>query len=149
MEYSRYRNALKREGITMKEFAGRLHVSKPTMYAMIRRYDEGMPLSELNQSVFDAFFGQERRDMYESRNGNLVVEIVENSAVNGNGTFVKGSETRGKRDIVVGRVIVSNPNYAIGSHVYFPYYAAQPFELDGKRVAFVDGKDIKMVRKGE
>ena len=147
-----YKLILKKEGLTISSFAANLHVSRPTLYAMLDKYDKKIGLDEPYQSIFDAFFLNERNRMegnYETRNGNLIVEIVENTAVNSNGTFVKGSETRGKRDIVMAKVLVGDANVAKGSTIYFSFYAAQPFTLEGKEVYVVNKQDIKFVKKGE
>lgn len=147
-----YKHILKEEGLTVKEFAERLKVSRPTLYKLMDQYDQGLSLGEPFQSIFDAFFFEERsrmKDKYENRNGNLIVKILENTAENANGTFIKGSETRGKRDIVMAQVIVKNNNYPVGSIVYFSFYAAQPFELEGEQVYVVNHQDIKFIKKGE
>jgi len=86
---------------------------------------------------------------YESRNGNLIVKILENSAVNDNGTFIKGSETRGKRDIVMAQVLVGDSNVPANAIIYFAFYAGQPFTLEGEEVFIVNKLDIKFIKKGE
>lgn len=147
-----YKYILKQEGITMKEFAARLHVSRPTLYKLIDQYDHGVGLDEPFQSIFDAFFLKERNRMkgnYESRNGNLIVKILENTAVNENGTFIKGSETRGKRDIVMAQVLVGDCNVPKDAIIYFSFYAAQPFTLEDEQVFVVNKLDIKFIKKGE
>lgn len=145
-----FKYILKKEGITLKQFAGQLGVSRPTMYKMLSDYDSGKQLQDPYASIFDAFFLKERNRMkgkYESRNGNLIVKIVENTAENANGTFIKGSETRGKRDIVLAEVVVENSNYKAGTLIYFSFYAAQPFELEGEQVYVVNNQDIKFIKK--
>lgn len=147
-----YKYVLKKEGITIKGFAQKLNVSRPTLYRLMANYEKGVGLGEPFQTIFDAFFLEEREKMkgkYESRNGNLITKIVENTAVNSNGTFVKGSETRGKRDIVEAKVIVGDSNVPVGTIVYFSYYAGQPFTLEGEEVFIVNKADIKLVKKGE
>ena len=86
---------------------------------------------------------------YESRNGNLVVKILENTAENANGTFVKGSETRGKRDIVSAQVLVGDCNVKEGTIIYFSFFAANPFTLEGEEVCIVNKQDIRFIKKGE
>ena len=147
-----YKYILKEEGITMKEFAAKLRVSKPTMYKMMDKYSQGKELGEPYQSIFDAFFSKEREVMkgkYECRNGNLVVKILENTAENANGTFIKGSETRGKRDIVMAEVVIGDANVPGGTVIYFSFYAAQSFTLEGEQVYVVNKNDIKFIKKGE
>lgn len=147
-----YKYILKREGLTIAEFARKLHVSRPTTYALIKEYDAGHALEEPYQTIFDAFFLTERNRMqgnYESRNGNLIVKIRDNTAENANGTFVKGSETRGKRDIVVAEVIVGDSNVPEGTVIYFSYYAGQQFVLENEEVFVVNKQDIKFIKKGE
>lgn len=147
-----YKYILKQEGLTLSKFASDLHVSRPTLYKLLEQYDHGEPLPEPFQSVFDSLFFKERNAMkatYVSRNGNLVVKILENTAVNTNGTFVKGSETRGKRDIVVGQVIVGDSNVTVGTTIYFSFYAAQPFVLEDEEVYVVNKLDIKFIKKGD
>ena len=136
----------------MKEFADHLHVSRPTMYKLIAKYEHGELLDEPYQSIFDAFFSTERNRMksnYETRNGNLIVRILDNTAVNENGTFIKGSETRGKRDIVMAEVIIGDTNIPVGTVVYFSFYAGQPFTLEEQEVFVINKQDIKFIRKGE
>lgn len=89
------------------------------------------------------------KSTYESRNGNLIVGILENTAVNANGTVIKGSETRGKRDIVMAEVIVGDCNVPKGTIIYFSFYAAQPFTLEGEDVYVVNKLDIKFIKKGD
>lgn len=86
---------------------------------------------------------------YQSRNGNLVVKILDNTAENANGTFIKGSETRGKRDIVMAQVLVGDCNVPENTIIYFSYYAGQPFTLEGEEVFIVNKLDIKFIKKGE
>ena len=147
-----YKYILKQEGITIKEFASRLKVSRPTLYKMFDQYESGAGLGEPFQSIFDAFFLKERNAMkgnYESRNGNLVVKILENTAVNANGTIIKGSETRGKRDIVMAQVLIGDCNVPKDTIIYFSFYAAQPFTLEDEQVYVVNKLDIKFIKKGE
>ena len=135
--------------MTVTDLAERLSVSRPTAYKMISLYGSGHGLDERSLKIMDACLGKEaeRRAMYESRNGSMVVRIVDNTAENANGTFVKGSETRGKRDIVAGEVVIPSEGYPIGCVVYFPYYASQPLTLDGEQLSIVDGRDVKFVKK--
>lgn len=147
-----YKYILKQEGITIKEFASRLHVSRPTLYKLMDLYNKGVGLDEPYESIFDAFFLKERNNMkgnYQSRNGNLVVKILDNTAENANGTFIKGSETRGKRDIVMAQVLVGDSNVPENTIIYFSYYAGQPFTLEGEEVFIVNKLDIKFIKKGE
>ena len=147
-----YTRVLKREGLTVKEFANRLGVSRPTVYKMFDDYTQGKPIDPEYRDVFDAFFLKERETMkgkYESRNGNLIVKIIENTAANSNGTFVKGSETRGKRDICMAQVVIGDSNVPVGTVIYFSYYAGQPFTLEDEMVYVVNKQDIKFIKKGE
>ncbi len=84
---------------------------------------------------------------YECRNGNLIVEIVDNTTVSPNGVVIKNSETRGKRDIVSAKVIVGDDNVKEGTTIYFSFYAGQPFLLEDKEVFVVNKADIKFVCK--
>lgn len=147
----KYKRILKEEGLTISKFAYLLEVSRPTVYKMLRIYEAtGKVKKRSLQSIFDAYFSEERNNMkgfYSSRNGNLVVEILQNTAENANGTFVKGSETRGKRDIVEGLVLIGDSNVPCGTIIYFSYYAAQPFVLEEKQVYIVNKLDIKFVKK--
>ena len=138
----------------MTEFAERLHVSRPTLYKLMDKYEHGLDLEEPYKSIFNAFFAEERDRMkcnYKCLNGNLIVKIIDNTAVNDNGTFIKGSETRGKRDIVVGEIIANaNTNLKSTDLVYFSFYAAQPCVLEDQEVYIVNYSDIKFIkRKGE
>lgn len=147
----KYKQILKEEGLTISKFASLLEVSRPTVYKMLEVYKAtGKVKKKSLQDIFDAYFSEERNSMkgiYLSRNGNLVVEILQNTAENANGTFVKGSETRGKRDIVEGLVLIGDSNVPSGTIIYFSYYAAQPFVLEQKQVYIVNKADIKLVKK--
>ena len=145
-----YKAILKKQGVSITDFSNKLGLSRPTVYSMFEKYNKGIGLDEPYQGIFDAFFLTERNKMkgnYESRNGNLVVTIVENTAENANGTFIKGSETRGKRDIVMARVRIGDNNVPEGTMIYFSYYAAQPFTLEGEQVYVINKQDIKFIRK--
>lgn len=78
-------------------------------------------------------------------NNNLLVELVNETTVLGNGLAVK--ETRGKRDIVTGTVIKGPGNGIITEtmKVWFPLYAANPITVDGKSLLVVSLDDIIMV----
>ena len=147
-----YKFILKKEGFTISGFAKHLGVSRPTIYNLFNDYAAGRALEEPYQSIFDAFFLKERNAMkgnYETRNGNLIVKIIENTAVNDNGTFIKGSETRGKRDIVMAQVLIGDKNVPTNTVVYFSFYAGQQFTLEGEIVYVVSKQDIKFIKKGE
>lgn len=147
-----YKYILKKEGFTIVEFAKYLHISRPKLYKLFDEYDDGKTLKEPFKTIFDAFFFNERNNMknkYQSRNGNLIVEILENTAQNANGTFIKNSETRGKRDIVEAQVLIGDSNVPEGTVIFFSYYAGQPFVLEDKAVFIVNKQDIKFVKKGE
>ena len=78
-------------------------------------------------------------------NNNLLVELVNETTVLGNGLAVK--ETRGKRDIVTGTV-VKGPGHGIieeNVKVWFPLYAANPITINGKSLLVVSLDDIIMV----
>lgn len=145
-----YKAILKKQGVSITDFSNKLGLSRTTIYSMFEKYSKGIGLDEPYQGIFDAFFLAERNKMkgnYESRNGNLIVTIVENTAENANGTFIKGSETRGKRDIVMARVRIGDSNVQEGAMIYFSYYAAQPFTLEGEQVYVINKQDIKFIRK--
>lgn len=78
-----------------------------------------------------------------------LVELEEENKVLANGLTVK--ETRGKRDIVIGRVISGDYSTkfpcADGYHVWFPLYAANPITVDGKSLLVVHQDDIIMVEE--
>ena len=78
-----------------------------------------------------------------------LVELVEENKVLANGLTVK--ETRGKRDIVIGKVIYGDysPEFpaADGYHIWFPLYAANPITVDGKSLLVVHQDDIIMVEE--
>jgi len=136
----------------MTGFARKLHVSRPTLYKLMGEYEKGILLKEPYQSIFDAFFLTERNAMkgiYETRNGNLIVRILENTAVNANGTVIKNSETRGKRDVVMATVIIGDANVPKDTIIYFSFYAGQPFVLEDEQVYIVNKQDIKFIKKGE
>ncbi len=89
------------------------------------------------------------KGIYETRNGNLIVRILENTAVNANGTVIKNSETRGKRDVVMATVIIGDANVPKDTIIYFSFYAGQPFVLEDEQVYIVNKQDIKFIKKGE
>jgi co-chaperonin GroES (HSP10) len=76
-----------------------------------------------------------------------LVELEEEHKVLANGLTVK--ETRGKRDIVIGKVISGDysPDFpcADGYHVWFPLYAANPITVEGNNYLVVHQDDIIMV----
>jgi len=78
-----------------------------------------------------------------------LVELIEENKVLTNGLTVK--ETRGKRDIVTGRVINGDFSTefpcADGYYVYFPLYSANPITIDGKTLLIVHQDDIIMVEE--
>ena len=127
-------------------------VTRVTLYKYLKIYESGKKVKEPYQSVFDAFFLNEKgiimKETYKCLNGNIIVKIIDNTAINSNGTFVKNSETRGKRDIVAGEIIVNdNTHLRISDIVYFSYYAAQPLELEGQQVYVVHLQDIKFIKR--
>ncbi len=85
---------------------------------------------------------------YRCLNNNIVVRIIDDTAVNTNGTKVCGLETRGKRDVVVGEIVAcANTNIKSSAKVYFSFYAAQPFILEGESLFIVNYNDIKLIRE--
>lgn len=86
---------------------------------------------------------------YKMVNKFWLIELKEENKVLSNGLTVK--ETRGKRDIVVGKVIIGDysPYFecADGYLVWFPLYAANPITVDGKSLLIVHQDDIIMVKK--
>lgn len=138
--------------MTKQDFAKRLCISRPTLDKWLEDYDRtGIVPKQYAQDIFDAFFkyGEERNNSMEGSyrcvNNNVLVRLVEDTAVNKNGTRVVNTETRGKRDVVVGEVLVSE-NIKQGSLVYFSFYAAQPFSLEGEQVLCVNYHDIKFIK---
>lgn len=86
---------------------------------------------------------------YKMVNKFWLVELREENKVLSNGLTVK--ETRGKRDIVVGKVLSGdyNTNFpcADGYLVWFPLYAANPITVNGKSLLIVHQDDIIMVEE--
>ena len=76
-----------------------------------------------------------------------LVELEEENKILSNGLTVK--ETRGKRDIVTGRVISGDYSTgfpcADGYLIWFPLYAANPITVGGKTLLVVHQDDIIMV----
>lgn len=130
-----------------------MHLSRPTVYRYLDIYMNGGELKEPYMTMFNAFFSNERSKMqqrYKCLNGNIIVKLVENTASNANGTFIKNSETRGKRDIVVGQIVeCGNTDIKKTDLLYFSFYAAQPLILDDVQVYVVNYQDIKFIKKGE
>jgi co-chaperonin GroES (HSP10) len=85
---------------------------------------------------------------YEMCNGNLMVKLVENTVVNANGTFLKNSETRGKKDIVCGVLLQDGEELKKGEIIYFSLYASQPMQLENETVYIVHQDDVKFIKKG-
>lgn len=87
---------------------------------------------------------------YTTLNGNIIVKQIEVETITKSGLHVTATETRGKKDIVAGRIIHSNRNdLKIGEVVYYPMFAAQPFNLDGNDVAVINSKDIVLVKRSD
>ena len=84
---------------------------------------------------------------YRMTNKFWLVELVEENKILANGLTVK--ETRGKRDIAVGKVIHGDYSHefpcADGYHIWFPLYAANPIVVDGNNYLVVHQDDIIMV----
>lgn len=84
---------------------------------------------------------------YKMTNKFYLVELMEENKVLTNGLTVK--ETRGKRDIVTGKVITGDytPEFPTsdGYLIWFPLYAANPITVDGKTLLVVHQDDIIMV----
>ena len=78
-----------------------------------------------------------------------LVELEEENKILSNGLTVR--ETRGKRDIVIGRVIRGDYSESFpcadGYHIWFPLYAANPITVDGKSLLVVHQDDIIMVEE--
>ena len=78
-----------------------------------------------------------------------LVELEEENKILSNGLTVR--ETRGKRDIVIGRVIHGDYSESFpcanGYHIWFPLYAANPITVDGKSLLVVHQDDIIMVEE--
>ena len=88
---------------------------------------------------------------YNTLNGNLIIEEVKDETVTKAGLKVTATETRGKKDIVSGKIIISNRCDSLipGNIVYYPMFAAQPFTLDGKNVFAVNAKDVVLVKRSD
>lgn len=86
---------------------------------------------------------------YTMTNKFWLVELEDELKQLSNGLTVK--ETRGKRDIVTGRVIRGDysPEFpcADGYLIWFPLYAANPITVEGKLLLVVHQDDIIMVEK--
>lgn len=86
---------------------------------------------------------------YKMTNKFWLVELQEENKLLANGITVK--ETRGKRDIVTGKVITGDQSSgfdcAVGSLIWFPLYAANPITIDGKALLIVHQDDIIMVKE--
>ena len=147
-----YKLILKKNGITLTEFAKTARLSRPTVYRYLSLYSKGVSLDEPYQSIFDAFFKEERSKMkndYVCVNGNLLVRLIENTSVNPNGTIIRGAETRGKKDIVIGEIVASTNNFLPeGTKVYFSFYAAQAVTLEDEQLYIVNKEDLKFYKKG-
>ena len=159
-----YKYILKQNNLKLSDFAKNLGVSRPTMYNMMKRYENNEPLKEPYNSIFDAYFKEDfnpitKEDLlkeknipskYKCINGNILVELIENTAENSNGTFIKNSETRGKRDVVAGKIFAnSNTNIKNTDILYFSFYAAQPLTLEDKLIYIVNYQDIKFIKRGD
>lgn len=145
---------LKKNGMSLTEFAKKACLSRPTVYKYLKMYSRGKNLGEPYQTIFDAFFkeGMEFEEMenkYVCVNGNLLVRLIENTSVNPNGTIIRGAETRGKKDIVIGEIVASTNNFLPeGTKVYFSFYAAQAVTLEDEQLYIVNKEDLKFYKKG-
>lgn len=88
---------------------------------------------------------------YNTLNGNIIVQPVVEQTVTKAGLKVTATEVRGKKDIATGKILLSNRKDALvqGNIVYYPMFAAQPFNLDGLDVAVVNVKDIVLVKRSD
>lgn len=147
-----YKLILKKNGMSLTEFAKKACLSRPTVYRYLKLYNSGKNLGEPYQTIFDAFFKEERSKMenkYVCVNGNLLVRLIENTSVNPNGTIIRGAETRGKKDIVIGEIVASTNNFLPeGTKVYFSFYAAQAVTLEDEQLYIVNKEDLKFYKKG-
>lgn len=86
---------------------------------------------------------------YKMTNKFWLVELQEENKLLANGITVK--ETRGKRDIVTGKVISGDYSSGFpctdGSLIWFPLYAANPITIDGKALLIVHQDDIIMIQE--
>lgn len=140
---------LKLLGITKIKLAHKIGVTRPTLDLLIRKYEAGEPIKEYYRETFDSIMkGTFMEGKYRCLNNNIVVRIVDDTAVNSNGTRVAGTETRSKRDIVVGEIIAcANTNIKRNAKVFFSLYAAQPITLEGEQLYVVNFHDIKLIKE--
>lgn len=84
-------------------------------------------------------------------NGNLIVKPIVEEVVTRAGLKVSAVDTRGKKDIVSAKIVLSDRKDALitGNIVYYPMFAAQPFILDGEEVYVVNAKDVVLVKRSD
>lgn len=86
-------------------------------------------------------------EKYQALNKKLIVKPLEAVTKLGNGMIIQ--ETRGKKDILVGKVILSStPDIKEGDQVWYPEYSALPIALDGNEYAVIDYSDIIIKKEG-
>ena len=76
-------------------------------------------------------------------NGHLMIELQDERITFDNGMQLK--ETKGKKDLVRGKVIVGE--FEEAKEVYYPLYAAIDFVYEGKKYHIIHKEDIVIVKK--
>ena len=86
--------------------------------------------------------------MYRTLNNKIIIKQINLSTQLGNGIVIQ--ETRGKKDILVGEVIISSTtDIKEGDLVWFPEYAALPITLNNKSYNVIDYSDIILTKEKE
>ena len=86
---------------------------------------------------------------YATHNNKLIIKQLNLTTTLNNGIVIQ--ETRGKKDILVGEVILTSPKLSIneGDWVWFPEYATLPITLDNQSYYVIDYQDIILSKEKE
>jgi co-chaperonin GroES (HSP10) len=76
-------------------------------------------------------------------NGHLLIELQDERIKFDNGMELR--ETKGKKDLVRGKVIVGEFESAV--YVFYPLYAAIDFVYEGKKYHIIHKEDIVIIKK--
>lgn len=86
---------------------------------------------------------------YTTHNSKLIIKQLNLTTTLNNGIVIQ--ETRGKKDILVGEVILTSPELDIkkGDWVWFPEYASLPIALDNQSYYVIDYQDVILSKEKE
>ena len=95
-------------------------------------------------------------DKYIALNDKIIIKPLDVKTTLGNGMVIQ--ETRGKKDILVGEVVIPPAGISAilrkesgikkGDQIWYPEYAALPIKLDGESYLVIDYSDIILMKEG-